>query len=212
MATFSVSLDTNVATILGAFKALPGKIQRASRAGLRIGLAAITGEVQRRMTTTFRTASPNGLRKSVSSSVSNDGLEGTITVNKLYAAIHEFGGTIVPKNRKFLSVPINPAARGHSPGDFANLQLIPRKGKPSLLVLPFGPSARVKRIGTQLGSRKALMGVRQAQQVRGFIPMFVLVKKVDMPARPYFFPAVKASLDQVPKAISQQINAALANK
>ena len=47
----------------------------------------------------------------------------------------EHGGDIFPKNAKLLAVPISDEAKRHtSPRDMEGLDLIPRKGKPPLLV------------------------------------------------------------------------------
>lgn len=52
-----------------------------------------------------------------------------------YANILEHGGTIYPKNAKALAVPVSDKAKRYSsPRDMDNLSLIPRKGKPALLV------------------------------------------------------------------------------
>jgi len=52
-----------------------------------------------------------------------------------YAGIHERGGVITPRNARALAVPVSPEARKFtSPRDMPNLTLIPRKGKPALLV------------------------------------------------------------------------------
>ena len=52
-----------------------------------------------------------------------------------WARIQEEGGTIYPKRAKALAVPISDEAKGYSsPRDMPDLQLIPRKGKPPLLV------------------------------------------------------------------------------
>jgi len=42
-----------------------------------------------------------------------------------YARIHEYGGTIVPKNAKMLAIPVSPEAKGRaSPRDMEGLRLI----------------------------------------------------------------------------------------
>ena len=52
-----------------------------------------------------------------------------------YAAIHERGGTITPRTAKALAVPVSAEAKRHtSPRDMADLDFIPRKGRPPLLV------------------------------------------------------------------------------
>jgi hypothetical protein len=55
-----------------------------------------------------------------------------------YGGIHEHGGVITPKRGRFLSVPISAQARQYegaaAMGRDVELTLIPRKGKPALLV------------------------------------------------------------------------------
>ena len=52
-----------------------------------------------------------------------------------YAGIQNEGGTIVPKRARALAVPISDEAKQYtSPRDMQGLELIPRKGKPPLLV------------------------------------------------------------------------------
>jgi len=79
-----------------------------------------------------------------------------------YAAILERGGVIRPKTARALAVPVSDEARRHtSPRDMDGLTLIPRQGKPSLLV-------------EKLSSR----GGRRAQ----WRIHWVLLKSVTMPA------------------------------
>jgi len=64
-----------------------------------------------------------------------------------YAAIHEFGGTITPKSAKALAVPISAEAREvASPRDMTGLTLMPRKGKPPLLVRLIGGGRKKERV------------------------------------------------------------------
>ena len=52
-----------------------------------------------------------------------------------YAAIQERGGVIRPRNAKMLAVPVSDEAKRYSsPRDMQGLTLIPRKGRPPLLV------------------------------------------------------------------------------
>lgn len=89
----------------------------------------------------------------------------------VYARIQDEGGTIKPKGR-FLAVPL-PNVRlpvGKWPRDFnPPLTLIPRKGKPSLLVKITG--LRKNFIGPQMGKK--------------WTPLFVLVRSVTLRGRGY---------------------------
>jgi len=60
-----------------------------------------------------------------------------------YASIHETGGTIVPRSAKALAVPISEEAKQcTSPRDMDGLDLIPRKGRPPLLVRQLAAKGR----------------------------------------------------------------------
>jgi phage gpG-like protein len=78
-----------------------------------------------------------------------------------YAAIHEYGGEIRPKKAKWLTIPMDDAAIGHYAREFENLTFVLSK----------------KKEGTAyLFSDAHLL-------------MYLLVKKVRMPKRPYIQPA-----------------------
>lgn len=80
-----------------------------------------------------------------------------------YAAIHEYGGVITPKNAKYLAIPLTEAARAHAGGPRSYPgQLTPRFNKGSA------------------GSLVDEQGVAQ----------FALVRSVTIPARPYLRPAL----------------------
>lgn len=76
-----------------------------------------------------------------------------------YAAIHQFGGVIRPKKAKALTVPISDIAKGRRASEFQDLFVLKREGKPPLLV-----------------RRKGKEGIE---------PMYVLMKKVTIPPRPF---------------------------
>ena len=79
------------------------------------------------------------------------------------AAIHEFGGTIVPRKAKALTIPISPLARGKTARYFSRTEtfLLKREGKRALIML--------KRDGKVL-------------------PLYVLLDSVQIPARPFIRP------------------------
>ena len=95
-----------------------------------------------------------------------DGFVCTVFAIKEYAAIQEFGGEITPQQKQALAVPVHPDAKNKSPRDFQNLIFIKRANRPPLLV------------------RKIGKGNAQRMDI-----MFVLVKKVHIPAQPFLFPA-----------------------
>ena len=94
--------------------------------------------------------------------VGDNGLKLQVGTNDVRAALLQFGGTITARAGSALTIPVHPDAQGKRASDF-DLTLVPRKGKPALLV------RKVER-------RKKL--------VREDI-MFVLVASVTVAARPY---------------------------
>lgn len=102
------------------------------------------------------------------------GVEGTWGVYDVaYARIHELGGTIEPKNAKFLAIPISDAARrAGSPRQMANLAYVQSlKGQPMLVDSSTGDVH------------------------------YLLRKHVTIPARPYLRPAGDAKYPNLPANI-----------
>lgn len=128
-----------------------------------------------------------------------------------YARIQEKGGVIRARRTKYLPVPLNLAAQallakhggsadfiegGGGVGYIARgglresgvpLQFIPRKGKPPLLVGRQGPR-RVVRIGRGIyaGAKE-----KEVKQAMSGVPVFVLVRQIRLPARPWLIPALE---------------------
>jgi hypothetical protein len=101
-----------------------------------------------------------------------------------YARIQQDGGTIVPKNAKALAVPVSDEARKHtSPRDMEGLTLIPRDGKPPLLV-------------RQLQARGAR---REQWQIH-----WVLVPSVTLPATHWLTDGAQKASDEVGEAFGER--------
>lgn len=103
-----------------------------------------------------------------------------------YAGILERGGTIYPgPGKRALAIPISDEAKKHtSPRDMPDLVMIPRKGKPPLLV-------------RQLQRRGDL---------RGFELHWVLVKSVTIPAFRWLSKGVDAALGSMTGAMQDRLN------
>lgn len=88
----------------------------------------------------------------------------TVFTRDKRAAIHQFGGTIVPVKAKALAIPIDKMARDRGPRSFPKKQtfLLKREGKAPLIML--------KRDGQDP------------------LPLYVLLKSVTIPARPFIRP------------------------
>lgn len=111
-----------------------------------------------------------------------EGFVGRVGSNLKYARIQELGGVITPKTAKALAIPIHPEAqRASGPRSFTNLKLIPRPGKPSLLIRQEGRKTYSRTSGKK---RVAHIAVTRWDL------MYVLVKSVTLPARPYLRPAL----------------------
>ncbi|MCK4660863.1 MAG: hypothetical protein KAV82_15190, partial [Phycisphaerae bacterium] len=119
-----------------------------------------------------------------------------------YAAIHERGGVIRPKNAKALAIPL-PAARGPGgkpryPGGpreaarkHPNMFMLKQKGKPPLLCY-------AKRVRGKAGGK-----------VSELVPLFVLKKSVKVPARHWLSGGVRKHRDTFVVAIQQERTALL---
>lgn len=138
--------------------------------------------------------------------------------SKAPAIIEAFdtGATIHPRDRKFLAVPLPPAreimpgGRRATPADWpegrlGELRLVPRKGKPALLVVD---GMRAKRSGKSGGFTKAT--VRKETKTRGAhvrleglttVPMFVLVKRVKMEKKLNIDAIARAEAARLPRII-----------
>lgn len=107
------------------------------------------------------------------------------SVNEIYAAIQELGGRIKPDKAGALTVPIHPDAKklvrnGGSAKDMPGLVMIKKKNNPPLLV-------RIKDKGKR----------------RRFDIMFVLLKSVQIPSRPYMRPAVYENKETITKVFAK---------
>jgi len=96
-----------------------------------------------------------------------------------YGAIHEFGGTITPKNAKHLWIPRYVNSKKMTPMEFMAL----KKGNPRDYFL------------NDKVAGKVLNKNRKKNERAKIIPLFMLVDKVQMPARPYLAPAMEDAFD-----------------
>jgi phage gpG-like protein len=93
------------------------------------------------------------------------GFNGMIGSNLEYAAIQEFGGTIVPKNAKYLTIPLwKGAAR------------------------QIGGAREVPNAFFKMTNGRLLM---YGKSKYGIMPYFLLLKSVTLPPRPYIWPAIE---------------------
>jgi len=106
-----------------------------------------------------------------------------------YAEIHEKGGTIYPKNTKYLAIPLSAArqpsgaSQGYKP---RSLPLVyggrSKAGNIILRLSPYGAALAGNRNKYTTGEKTAKGRLKRFKLTAG-VPMFVLVKSVTIPAR-----------------------------
>lgn len=96
-----------------------------------------------------------------------------------YGAIHEYGGTITPTKAKKLWMPIHANAGKMTPREFFNL----KQGNSKQYFLNDNVAGRVRN------------PVRGKGEKASIIPLFMLLDKVEIPARPYLRPALQDAFD-----------------
>ena len=156
-----------------------GKITSALLAGLREAMTATAKYIQvEKLSGQDLTPRTGALRKSIDFSVEReaDRITGRVgprsdTVQK-YAAMMEFGGTILPKKGRMLAVPLPAAMTGSG--------VI--KGQYNVEDLHTLPLCLIKRKG---GTRAYLADVRDLRAGIKITPLFVLVPSVTIAGRHY---------------------------
>lgn len=93
------------------------------------------------------------------------GTEGYIGSNLIYAAIHEYGGTITPKNVQYLTIPM-------------------WKGAANMI----GGARAVPNAFFKVTNGKLML---YGKSKYGVMPYYLLLKSVTIPARPYIWPAIQ---------------------
>jgi len=118
-----------------------------------------------------------------------------------YAATHEFGATITPKNAKMLRIPFpgGPALTGAGVDRFAT---------------PLRATAAGQFTLAGWGNRMYLISTNRAQTGRGknarMGPWYILKQSVKIPARPFLRPAFDEVAATIPAVIEKAIRKAVA--
>lgn len=119
-------------------------------------------------------------------------LVGRLGTNVIYGRIHEKGGTIVPVNRKWLTIPTKHAktpvgvVRGRA-GSFANTFLLkPSKEKPNRPMM-----------------------IMQRKGKNDVVPLFILKKRVQIPKRPFLRPSIDDNMGLIKNSIAKMIKEAI---
>ena len=111
-----------------------------------------------------------------------------------YAAIHEFGGTVKAKNKQYLAIPL------------------PENRRPDGSPIVTTDALRaLQKLGLAFID-KGVIFQKSSKEDQTPMPMFVLKKSVDIPARPYLRPALAAKQDQILKDFGLFIQAAFKPK
>lgn len=154
-----------------ALQIMPGKIFTALKGAFReVGdtfLATMVNERLSGHSATSLGVRTGDLRRSFKKAVSGDNINDltmfVFTTSK-YAQIHETGGTIYPKNTKYLAIPLTAAMTSSG---------VSRYKSPRDIALVYGGRSKAGNIILRTPGMKGKAG----------IPMFVLVKSVTIPAR-----------------------------
>jgi phage gpG-like protein len=123
----------------------------------------------------------NSLRKGITHTPAKDGVAIVHTSKTTYAAIQEFGGVIRAKGKRFLPVPLSFEAR----------RIQEREGGLRASGVPMHV-IRTK-AGKLLLVKRLIRRGKNATKLIGSQAMFVLVKSVRLPARPYMAPAERSA-------------------
>lgn len=119
-----------------------------------------------------------------------------LSSSAVYAAIHEFGGTVVPRAKAFLTMPLD-AVRNAS-GTRTKFGAGELRDNPGLLGLK----------GTFINkARTAIMGVRPGK-AGGLVPLFAIRDSVEIPARPYVSAAIDRTKGRVAELVSTAVERA----
>lgn len=117
------------------------------------------------------------LRQSVAVDVVGDLLKVTVgNANVPYAAIHEYGGVIYPKNAKYLTIPLADEYRGKRAGEFSTLTFFENEK-----------------------NNKFLYDSKEERYA------YLLRRSVKIPERPYIRPAIKTFIDMDSRALWERI-------
>ena len=123
----------------------------------------------------------NSLRKGIDHTPAKDGVAIIHTSKTTYAAIQEFGGVIRAKGKRFLPIPLSFEAR----------RIQEREGGLRSSGVPMHV-IRTK-AGKLLLVKRLIRRGKNATKLIGSQAMFVLVKSVRLPARPYMAPAERSA-------------------
>lgn len=159
--------------------------------GMRLAALIIEKDLKLAVSGTILNVRSNRLRSSIGSRIFEraDGLSAMIGSGARnggrvkYANIHETGGTITPKNSKYLAIPLDAARtkggdqRNISPRDFENTFI-----------------------------RKGIIYQKQGKNI---VPLFVLKKSVRIPARKYLSKTLAMSQAKIMTSFQKQLERGL---
>lgn len=166
---------------LAGFENLPPVLVDALVKGVVLSQNDLVNAIKKNLSGTVLHARTGNLRNSFVAGpimVSESGVEGSVGSNSEYAAIHEHGGEITPKNGTMLTIPLSAAL---TPSGVARF---------SARTLMTNPAPYRK----TFIKHDIIFGVRARGDIE---PLFALRTSVTLSARPYVEPAVAAVRDKV---------------
>ena len=130
----------------------------------------------------------------------NGFVEGFVEARAIYGRIHEYGGTIKPRNAKNLWIPLfGPKSTGKkaqfknlTPSDFYSMMKNKKGGQ------------KFSIFDSKKGNKIAAM-IERYKGKSMILPLFLLKKEVSIPARPYITPAIVKNLVDLPDLIRKRI-------
>lgn len=126
--------------VTGVLNRLASHMPKVLQKSVLLAAEYVAGEIRRNVMSTFKGRTGNLARSFRVTFLGwdSEGVSAGALSDSVYAGIQEEGGTIKPRNKKFLAIPL-PNANvpvGKWPRDYGDkLTLIPRKGKPALLAI-----------------------------------------------------------------------------
>jgi phage gpG-like protein len=177
----------NRAEFLNALSKLKSDLPSALKRGLEKAVARIAADARGNVDSSLSRNSTGNLRSAVESGVMEEGgqLVGFVRVDEKkapYASAHEFGAVIRPRRARYLAVPL--------PGT-------PRK-----------PARAFPNTFVRMVNEKLFLFQKEGSGLRA---LFVLMKEVRIPARPFLQPALEKNRSAIRTMVEEEVQRAVAD-
>lgn len=187
------NMHLNAGQMQRKFEKLPVEVKAGTMKGLRAAVLILEREVIINISNKLLKRRSGKFAQSIRTFVREQKGEGGVGTPLVYAPTHEFGATIVPKNVKWLTIPI---------GELRGKANVPRITEFENLKFIFGKKGGIAYYGKYTPAEGGGRGTVER-------PMFALVKKVKIPARKPFKKAQTAKEDAITKAFDTHTAAQL---